>query len=33
MAKWAVSSEPARGTTHVIVPGPTLHERHAVFGL
>jgi hypothetical protein len=32
MAKRAVSGEPARGTTHLIVPGPTRHERCAVLG-
>jgi hypothetical protein len=32
MAKWAMSGELARGTTHLIVSGPTRHERHAVLG-
>jgi hypothetical protein len=32
MAKWAVSGEPARGTTHLIVLGPPRHERRAVLG-
>ena len=32
MAKWVVSSESARGMTHLIVPGPTRHERRAVLG-
>jgi hypothetical protein len=32
MAKWAVSGEPSRGTTHLIVSGPTRHERRAVLG-
>jgi hypothetical protein len=32
MAKWVVSVEPTRGTTHLIVPGPTRHERRAVLG-
>ena len=32
MAKWAVSVEPARGTTHLIVHGPTRHERRVVLG-
>jgi hypothetical protein len=32
MAKWAVSSGPARGTTHLIVPGPARHEGRAVLG-
>jgi hypothetical protein len=26
MAKWVVSGEPVRGTTHLIVSGPTRHE-------
>jgi hypothetical protein len=33
MAKWAVSGEPARDTTHLIVPGPARHKRRAVLGL
>jgi hypothetical protein len=32
MAKWVVSGEPARGTTHLIVSGSTRHERCAVLG-
>jgi hypothetical protein len=32
MVKWVVSGEPARGTTHLIVSGPTRHERRAVLG-
>jgi hypothetical protein len=32
MVKWAVSGEPARETTHLIVPEPTRHERRAVLG-
>jgi hypothetical protein len=32
MFKWVVSNEPAQGTTHLIVPGPTRHERRAVLG-
>jgi hypothetical protein len=32
MAKWVVSVEPARGTTHLIMSGPTWHERRAVLG-
>jgi hypothetical protein len=32
MAKWVVSGEPARGTTYLIVPGPTRNERRAVLG-
>jgi hypothetical protein len=31
MVKWAVSGEPARDTTHLIVRGQTRHERRAVF--
>jgi hypothetical protein len=33
MAKWAVSGEPARGTIHLILTGPTRHERRVVLGL
>jgi hypothetical protein len=32
MTKWVVSGEPARDTTHLIVPGPTRHKRRAVLG-
>jgi hypothetical protein len=30
MAKWTVYREPTRGTTHLIVHGPTRDERRAV---
>jgi hypothetical protein len=33
MTKWAMSSEPARGTTYLIVSGPTRHERRAVLAV
>jgi hypothetical protein len=33
MAKWVVSSEPARGMTHLIVHELTRHERRAMLGL
>jgi hypothetical protein len=32
MTKRAVSGEPVRDTTHLIVLGPTQHERRAVLG-
>jgi hypothetical protein len=32
MAKWVVSGGLARGTTHLILPGPVPHERRAVLG-
>jgi hypothetical protein len=30
MARWVVSREPVRRTIHLIVPGPTRHERRSV---
>jgi hypothetical protein len=32
MAKWAVSSGPARGMAHLIVYGPVRYERRAMLG-
>jgi hypothetical protein len=33
MAKWALSGELTRGTTHLIVLEPTRHEPRVVLGL